>query len=746
MTGDPLDEPLGRLVGPRAAKALAGLGLATVGDLLRHYPRRYETRGQLSDLAHLRVGDQVTVLARVADVRLRDLGPRRRPRWIVEARVTDGVGSLQLTFFNQRHQVDRLRIGKVGLFAGTVGIFRDQRQLLHPDYELLDADPSPDGPDADPLAGMAAAESFANRLIPVYPATEKVPSWQIARAVATVLPHLDGLVDPLDEALRRRYDVIGLAQALEWKHRPLDWRQVGAADRRLRWDEALGVQLVLALGRAAMSRAPAKARPARRDGIAEAFDARMPFELTQGQRDVGEVIEADLSLDHPMHRLLQGEVGSGKTVVALRAMLQVVDAGGQAALLAPTEVLAAQHARTIADLLGPLAQGGMLGGDPRATRVALLTGSMGAAARRSALLDAASGQAGLVVGTHALLQEQVQFADLGLVVVDEQHRFGVAQRATLVERGDAMRPHTLVMTATPIPRTVAMTVFGELDISTLAELPAGRPPAATHVVPALERPAHLDRAWQRAREEVAAGRQVYVVCPRIDADSAEATDDPADGGPAKGAGGPAAGAAVATVLPSLSDGPLSGLRLAALTGRMAAVEKDDVMARFVDPGRPDGVDVLVATTVIEVGVDVPNATMMVVLDADRFGISQLHQLRGRVRRGRHPGLCLLVTNAPPDSAARARLTAVAETDDGFALSRVDLEARSEGDVLGAAQSGARRALRLLSVLRDEEVIVRARQAATDLVAEDPSLSRHPLLASQLAGWLDDDQAEYLVRT
>jgi ATP-dependent DNA helicase RecG len=443
-----------------------------------------------------------------------------------------------------------------------------------------------------------------------------------------------------------------------------------------------------------------------------------------------------------MHRLLQGEVGSGKTVVALRAMLQAVDAGGQAALLAPTEVLAAQHARTIDALLGPLARGGQLGGADAATRVALLTGSLPAAARKRALLEAAGGAAGIVVGTHALIQEQVSFADLALVVVDEQHRFGVEQRDAL--RGKAATaPHVLVMTATPIPRTVAMTVFGDLETSTLSELPAGRAPIATSVVPSHERPAWLERAWTRIREEVDAGRQAYVVCPRIGADAAEV-----DGGFEAGfelvADSDDAPArrpplAVAEVLPMLVEGPLAGLRVAALHGRLSADEKDAVMTAFA-AGR---IDVLVATTVIEVGVDVPNATVMAVMDADRFGVSQLHQLRGRVGRGGYPGLCLLITEADADSPARERLDAVAATTDGFELARLDVEQRREGDILGSAQSGRRRQLRLLSLLRDEELITAARSEAADLIAGDPQLVSHPLLAAQVAALVNDDQAEYL---
>ncbi|MGB8020644.1 MAG: ATP-dependent DNA helicase RecG [Candidatus Nanopelagicales bacterium] len=745
---------LGSVIGGKSAKALGALGITTVEELLTHYPRRYVERGELTDLGALRVGEQVTVMARVDSARARPLPSRpgqRGRRSILEVVVTDGTGRLTLTFFNQDWLERRFRPGQLGLFAGTVGEFNRTRQLLHPDFELIDSE----------HADQAAAD-YAGRLIPVYPATEKVPSWTIAKIVQTALPLADTCPDPLDAGLRERAGVIDRATALRWIHRPEDRGQVRRAVDRLRWDEAFGVQVVLAQRRAAVTASPAVPRPGRRGGLRDAFDAMLPFRLTEGQRAVGQVLESELAGGHPMHRLLQGEVGSGKTVVALRAMLQVVDSGGQAALLAPTEVLAAQHARTIGAQLGPLAQGGMLGGRPDATRVVLVTGSLGASARRAALLEIASGAAGIVVGTHALLEERVQFADLGMVVVDEQHRFGVEQRAALVAKtGESARPHALVMTATPIPRTVAMTVFGDLEVSTLRELPAGRRPLVTHVVPHLERPGFLARTWQRAREEVAAGRQVYVVCPRIDAGTAEADGQPllADateaGEPGRlraGTGGPAgrgdgasfgAGAAVEAVLPELAAGPLAGLRLGALTGRLTAAEKDDVMARFADPARPDGIDVLVATTVIEVGVDIPNATLMIVLDADRFGVSQLHQLRGRVGRGAHAGLCLLVTEAPQGSPARDRLAAVAATTDGFELSRYDLAARREGDVLGAAQSGTRRSLRLLSVLEHEDVIARARAEATALVAEDWDLAAHPVLADSLARDFDPEHAEYL---
>ena len=732
------------VVGGKSAKALATLGITTLEDLLAHYPRRYAERGELTDLASLKVGEQVTVLARVASAKSRPLpskpGQKGR-RTITEAVVTDGTGELTLTFFNQGWIEKNFRAGRLGLFAGTVGLFNGRRQLLHPEHEFVDEE-----------AADEAAADYAGRLIAVYPATEKVNSWTIARIVRMALPEAATWPDPLDEDLRARVGVLDLPTALQWVHRPIDRGQARRAIERLRWDEAFGVQVVLAQRRAAITAAPAIPRPGRTGGLRDEFDAGLPFTLTDGQLEVAGVIDAEIAGSHPMHRLLQGEVGSGKTVVALRAMLRVVDSGGQAALLAPTEVLAAQHARSIAALLGPLAQGGMLGGRTDATRIALLTGSLGATARRAALLDAASGAAGIVVGTHALLEERVQFADLGLVVVDEQHRFGVEQRAALAAKtGESTRPHTLVMTATPIPRTVAMTVFGDLETSTLRELPAGRKPLVTHVVPSLERPDYLARAWQRAREEVAAGRQVYVVCPRIEAGVAESDGEPArvdsaEGDQGAAAGGVRAGAAVEVVLPELGAGPLAGLRLAGLTGRMTSAEKDDVMARFANPTRADGIDVLVATTVIEVGVDIPNATLMIVLDADRFGVSQLHQLRGRVGRGSHAGLCLLVTESPEGTDARERLAAVAATSDGFELSRFDLATRREGDVLGAAQSGSRRSLRLLSVLDHEDVILRAREEATRLVDADPELAGHPVLARALAREFDPEHAEYLEKT
>ena len=506
-----LTDPLRGVVGDKAAKRLAtlGPGLRTVGDLLSYYPRRYETRGELTDLAGLRDGEHVTVQAMIASVSTRPMRNRRGS--IFEAVVTDGRGQLTLTFFGKGRQDWRerqLAPGLHGLFSGQVSSFRGKRQLSHPEYELIGAG----------AEGSARAVEFATELIPIYPASKDIASWQIADSVRLALAavELDG--DPLPAPIRERYGLYGYAQALNAIHRPVDDQDKNRAVKRLKWDEAFMLQVVLAQRRRVSTEYVSLPRPRIDGGLLAEFDQGLPFALTSGQRHAGETISADLAQQHPMHRLLQGEVGSGKTVVALRAMLQVVDAASQAALLAPTEVLAQQHHRSISQMLGPLAMAGQLGGAEHATRVTLLTGSQGSAARRS-LLAAASGEAGIVIGTHALLEEHVQFADLGLIVIDEQHRFGVEQREALRGKAADGRPHVLVMTATPIPRTVAMTVFGDLEVTELTELPAGRSPIATHVVPAAEKPHYLDRTWQRVTEEVAQGRQAYIVCPGSAANS-----------------------------------------------------------------------------------------------------------------------------------------------------------------------------------------------------------------------------------
>lgn len=727
-----LDENLKKVIGPATAKVMAEhLDLHTVGDLLHHYPRRYAERGELTALAELPLDEHVTVVAQVADARILTFNGGRGQR--LEVTITDGSGRLQLVFFGRGiHKPHKdLLPGTRAMFAGKVSVFNRKYQLAHPAYELLRGD------------GAEAVDAWAGALIPLYPACKQLESWKVAKAVDAILPSAQEATDPLPPALREGRGLVPLPEALLKIHRPQTKADIEDARARLKWDEAFVLQVALARRRYADSQLTAVARARRPGALLDAFDAKLPFTLTEGQEKVSGEIFDDLATDHPMHRLLQGEVGSGKTMVALRAMLAVVDAGGQAAMLAPTEVLAQQHHRSITEMLGDLAERGMFGGSEHATKVVLLTGSMGTAARRQALLDLVTGEAGLVIGTHALIEDKVQFHDLGLVVVDEQHRFGVEQRDALRAKGNSQgekrTPHLLVMTATPIPRTVAMTVFGDLETSVLDQLPAGRSPISSHVVPSQDKPHFLARAWERVREEVDKGHQAYVVCPRI--------GDEEDGPKGKAAKKKQAEdeaekrppLAVLDVAEQLAAGPLQGLRVEVLHGRMAPDDKDAVMRRFA----AGEVDVLVATTVIEVGVNVPNATAMVIMDGDRFGVSQLHQLRGRVGRGSAPGLCLLVTDMPEASPARARLNAVAATLDGFELSRIDLEQRREGDVLGQAQSGVRSSLRMLAVIEDEEIIAQAREEATEVVERDPELDRLPGLRTALAALLDDEREQYL---
>ncbi len=717
-----LESKLVDVVGDRTAKVLATtIGAKTVDDLLRHYPRRYVVRGELTDISTLKEDDEVTILAEIHSANTRTLQGRKGT--ILEVVVTDGTAKLSLTFFNQPWREREMRVGRQGLFAGKVGVFKGKRQLAHPDYELI-----PEGSDVD-----SAVDDFAGKYLPVYPATSKLPSWKIAQCIDLAIEALDELPDFLPEQIRIKHGYPTLKEALVNLHQPHDIDQADLARQRLTFDEAFLLQLLLVVRRAELKKLNATARPTRSGGLLEAFDSSLPFTLTAGQRDVIAEIERDMSASHPMHRLLQGEVGSGKTVVAIRAALAVIDSGGQAAILAPTEVLAGQHMRTLEKLLGPLAQGGMLGGSEHATQIALITGSQSAVARKESLTLASNGQAGIIVGTHALLGQSVAFSDLGLIVVDEQHRFGVEQRDALKAKAE-FPPHLLVMTATPIPRTVAMTVFGDLDISTLRELPLGRQPITTHVIPALDKPAFLERAWERIREEVAKGHQAYVVAPRISATDSTSSDMDFLFGTTS-----TPVVSVEELAPTLHAGPLKGLRIAILHGQLSTDEKNTTMQAFSD----GEIDVLISTTVIEVGVDVPNATIMVVMDADRFGVSQLHQLRGRIGRGSSAGLCLLVTSAGPEAPSRLRLDAVASTLDGFELSRIDLEQRREGDVLGVSQSGTRSHLRLLRVLRDEGLIDIARTDAQEIVSQDALLAHWPQLAQELKLLQADEIAEYI---
>lgn len=719
-----LDSPLQPSIGKKAADLLAAqLDVHTVGQLVRHYPRRYVDRGKLTDIAGLEIGEHATLVAQVEKATLREMRNRRGKLLAVVIRDEKGA-QLDCTFFNGHKVQYLIHPGVRAVFAGRVGVFNGKLQLTHPQFEPLD--------ETDEIRPFLS----------VYPATGKISSQEIARCVRQVLEVLDDPTDPLPESIRRREGLAELGRALRRIHVPETEADHHAARNRLVWDEAMGVQLALALRRRATVSRPAPACPPVEGGLLERFDASLPFVLTAGQREVGAEVAADLSRAHPMNRLVQGDVGAGKTIIAVRAMLQVVDCGQQAALLAPTEVLAAQHARSLRAMLGPLARAGELGFEDggsaeQATRVTLLTGSLGAAAKKKALLDAQSGEAGIVVGTHALIQDRVGFADLGLVVVDEQHRFGVEQRDALRGRGERA-PHMLVMTATPIPRTVAMTVYGDLTVSSLRELPRGRSPIATSVVPLAEKPSWFASVWRRVREEVAAGHQAYVVFPRVgeDAKDDDDTAPPPDDADEEKRRPPLA---VLDIAPRLAEGALEGLRLGVLHGRLPPDEKDTVMRSF----EAGDLDVLLATTVIEVGVDVPNATAIVILDAERFGLSQLHQLRGRVGRGSASGVCLLVSEAPAGTTARERLDAVAGTTDGFELARLDLELRREGDVLGALQSGRRSGLRLLSLLRHEEIIARAQVYATDLVDADPDLTASPGLAALVREVVAEDRAEYL---
>jgi ATP-dependent DNA helicase RecG len=743
-----LDSPVATVLGAqkpaKVKKITDGLGLRTVGDLLHHFPRRYVRTGELTQVKGLKPGQMLTVVGEIVESTVNTYQDRRtrRPAYRLDTTLQTDGPALRMSFFAKAKHVSdwqarRLQRGRRGVFIGQVSSFRGQWQLTNPTMALFGMV----GDDTDDESVGVAVDAI-KALFPLYPQTKGVDSWDLQRAVAFALSVLDDLPDPLPAGVRRDHGLPDLSRAFRHVHSPDSWPELQEAQRRFRFDEALVTQLVMARRRAALAELGGQARTGG-GGLLAAFDERLPFTLTTGQEQVSAEILDDLARPHPMNRLLQGEVGSGKTLVALRAMLRVVDSGGQAALLAPTEVLAQQHLRSITTMLGDLAAGGMLGGADEGTQVVLLTGSMPKAARAEALLRAASGEAGIVVGTHALLQEHVQFADLGLVVVDEQHRFGVEQRAALTDKA-GIPPHVLVMTATPIPRTVAMTVFGDLEVSTLAELPAGRAAIQTSVVPLAEQPTWMTRVWERVREEVEKGHQVYVVCPRITGDELEQgeIDTPEVDEEGEQLATSRSLSAAEEVVAELREGALKGLRLDLLHGRLPGEEKDRAMRAFA----AGETDVLVATTVIEVGVDVANATTMVLLDADRFGISQLHQLRGRVGRGGLPGLCLLVTRADAESPARERIDAVAATTGGFELSRVDLEQRREGDVLGRSQSGFRSSLQQLRVLRDEDTIVEAREAASAMLADDPDLEAVPGLRALVTELEHSRQSDFMEKS
>jgi ATP-dependent DNA helicase RecG len=719
-----LNRGLRDVVGEKTAKEFARLGVVTVDDLVRHVPRRYVSGSQMTSFDSLEVGQEVAVVAKVHKTEVRH-GARTR----VETTLTDGTGGLRVTFFAPpsrgkgpdkaqalaNYWAGLLAPGARGLFIGKVGQFNDMLQLTHPDFVILDGARITAARDNVKAQAKAAMQRVTQRatMIGLYPATGKLPTWVIADTISMVVPTIHG--DTLPDWVVAEAQVPPFDQALREVHEPVSLAHAEDGIDRLRFDEAFGIQLAMAHRRATLASEVATPRPRRADGILDALDERLPFTLTAGQQEVGETIFDELARPEPMHRLLQGEVGSGKTLVALRAMLAVVDAGGQAVLVAPTEVLAKQHHQSITRMLGDLGHGRMLGTHPDATSVTLLTGSLSTAERRDALNQIVTGEAGIVIGTHALFSDPVEFFDLGLVVIDEQHRFGVEQRAALNAKA-ANKPHMLVMTATPIPRSIAMTIFGDLAVSELRERPAGRAEVQTVFVNTYTNPAWVDRAWERIREEVAAGRQAFIVCPAISADE-------------KAIDGERRPTAVTELANRLAAGPLKGLRLGIVHGKQPADERDRAMAEFA----AGQLDVLVATTVIEVGVDVPNASVMVVMDADRFGISQLHQLRGRIGRGGHSGLCLLMAplrgDDPTSAQASRRLGAVAASTDGFALAETDLEIRREGDVLGAGQSGAS-SLKILQ-LADVDLIERAKQLAERVIADERS-SEDPLLQDLIA--------------
>jgi ATP-dependent DNA helicase RecG len=667
-------------VGKKSADALARLEIHTVLDLLLHYPRRYLDRTKEAKLADLRVGDEAMVLVTVMHVS----APPRNRRAPVRVTVTDGEGRLQLTFFNQPWRARQLQAGMEAIVFGKLDTFRGKQQMTNPVVDLLG--------------------DKTGRIVPVYPQSEKagVSTWELSRWMQEVLRRAGDFAEPLDDRFVERFELVDRTAAFRHIHAPESMKEVDDARRRLVFDELLRVQLELVRRKRELERStPGIVHPTGGALLAR-FHATLPFELTAAQRRAIDEIEHDLALPHPMHRLLQGDVGSGKTLVAVSALLVAVEGGRQGALMAPTEVLAEQHFAAVRELLDDFTvvdEGGTLFAE-RPLRVGLLTNRVTGKERERLLADLADGQVDLLIGTHALIQDVVAFHSLGVVVIDEQHRFGVEQRATLREKAaDGGVPDVLVMTATPIPRTAAMTVYGDLDVSVLDELPPGRRPVAT--------------TWARTEADEAA---VW---------------DQADKLPVASAEEPYA---------RLCTGELAGLEVGLLHGRVSPREKEAAMAMF----REGGLDVLVATTVIEVGVDVPNATVMVVLDADRFGIAQLHQLRGRVGRGEHQSACFLVGDATTTDGEE-RLQAMVRTTDGFELAEVDLDIRGEGTIMGERQKG-RNDLRLASLRRDRAWVEIAREVAVEILDEDPTLEDHAVLLEEVELLLSEDDSEYLLKS
>lgn len=699
-----LHRSLKDVVGGKTAKALENsFSIVTVGDLLHHYPRRYAERGELTSFDRVEIGQPVTIMATIASVTSRRMHSKKGS--VLAVTVTDGSEFMELTFFNQKWREKELAVGRSGLFAGTVSEYRGSRTLTHPQYQLF-----AEGSDSDKYA----IDTFAGSIIPVYPSSQAITSWQIAAAVDLALAGLGQLPDPIPDSIRESRRLLEYTEAIRLIHQPRSRQDIDSARNRLKYQEAFVLQVLLEQRRLERSHQPAVARSASSHYLRDRFDDCLPFQLTQGQKDVGHEIEDDLKRSEPMMRLLQGDVGSGKTLVALRGMLDVIEAGGQAALLAPTEVLAYQHWESLSTLVQGVQS-------ERQINVVLLTGSQPTATRKRVLLDIASGNADLIVGTHALIQEHVDFFDLGFVVVDEQHRFGVEQRAALMNKGrDGTRPHVLIMTATPIPRTTALTTFGDLDISTLKEVPSMRAEVETFVVDPRQNPRHEARVWERMQEEVTKGNRVFIVCASISASDSESEIDNPEGDMENLF-------SVEDTFNELSQ-RFPDIVFATLHGKMHPDEKREIMQRFrshssdsgssdsgsSDSGSNDPVQVLISTTVIEVGVDIPAATMMIIRNAERFGMSQLHQLRGRIGRGDKPGLCILMQSPSANDISAQRLNALCSTRDGFVLAQLDLELRGEGDVLGSDQSGAVSSLRLLRVVEDHELIEEARRDVIEI--------------------------------
>lgn len=683
------------------ADALEEMGIFTVLDLLTHYPRRYLDRTTQVPIAELREGDDATVLATVR--RAHRLPSRRGAKPLVVVDISDGQSYLSLSFFNQPWRLNRLREGTEVAVSGKVTMFRGKRQMANPSVDIVEGE-------------------WSGRVVPIYPQSEKagISSMEISNCIDEALRFMGELEDPVPATALKEHGFMGRSWSMWEVHQPGSVGAKAEARRRLGFDELLRLQLVLVMRKLAVERECQGIAHNVGSELLQRFRDNLPFPLTGAQERAISEIEADLGKPIPMHRLLQGDVGAGKTLVALWCLLTAVAGEYQGALMAPTEVLAEQHHLSLRAMLAGLVvpDGGSLWGE-REVRVELLTNRTTATERTRLLAGLENGEVDLVVGTHALLTESVRFGRLGMVVIDEQHRFGVEQRSALREKGGGPVPDVLVMTATPIPRTAAMTVYGDLDTTVLDELPPGRTPVATVWA---RGPLDVEAAWQTARDEISRGHQAYVVCPLVEeserVQAASASDE----------------------LTRLAEGPLAGLRLGLLHGQLPARDKEAVMAQF----RAGELQVLVATTVIEVGVDVPNATVMVVEDADRFGIAQLHQLRGRVGRGAARSWCYLLSESPT-AEGEERLAALERTNDGFELAEVDLDLRGEGTILGTRQKGVND-LKLASLRRHRKYVRLARQVAFGIVGNDPTLAAHPALARELRNLVDDDDREYLFKS